>query len=289
MKMLKRMLSGSGLMLLATILGVATAGGALATMNHFRDQARVEAGALQDKAALRAVVVTRQPISAGTKLTTAMVETREVPAPLVLSGGFSDVKEAAGRVTRFPLVAGEQVLAARMVSGDVKTGSGLAFAVPENMRAISVPVSEISGAGGLIVPGDRVDILVATDYQSLFAPYEFLARQVAGNAAADESRRPTVFTVLQDVLVLAVGQAITDTVDGQRDPATLRAEDAKAQPKAASVTLAVTLDQAQMLFMSSKNGTIGLALRPYGDSSRNSIAPLLKLQPQAVTPASVQP
>ncbi|MFA7248868.1 MAG: Flp pilus assembly protein CpaB [Dehalococcoidia bacterium] len=280
------MASGSGLLLLATILGIVTAAASLAWINRVRADAALQAGAVNGSSATRTVVITRQPIAAGARISGAMLESRQIPASLALEGAILDIKDVNGRVARYPIAAGEQVLGSRLVSADAPSGTGLAFTVPENMRAISVPVTEVSGAGGLIVPGDRVDVLVATEYANLFGPYEFAARQTG--TTTDESRHPTVLTALQDVLVLAVGQQITDPVKGDGDAATLRGEEAKAQPKAISVTLAVSPDQAQSLFMSAKTGTIGLVLRPFGERERQSLAPLLKLQPQQATTNTVQ-
>src|SRR5690606_11727017 len=144
-------------------------------------------------------------------------------------------------------------------------------------RGVSVPFSEVMGAGGLVVPGDRVDVLVATEYGRLFGPDQ-LREDPETNSDAGH---PTVITLLQDVLVLAVGQEFTPPLDEGRDPSTLRGEDAAAQPTARSVTVAITPDQAQKLFMATQEGTLGLALRPFGDESQASLVPELKLEPES--------
>lgn len=138
------------------------------------------------------------------------------------------------------------------------------------MRAASVQFSEIMGAGGLIVPGDRVDVMVATDYGRLFGPEEQPDDDVTGH--------PTVITILQDLLVLAVGQEFAEPLEGDRDPATLRNDVVEPQPSAVSVTLAVTADQAQTLFLASREGALGLTLRSFGDSAQFTVDPLFKLE-----------
>ena len=135
---------------------------------------------------------------------------------------------------------------------------------------MSVPFSEVMGAGGLVVPGDRVDIMVHTQYEKLFGPEDTIP--------TGEGGRAIVVTVLQDVLVLAVGQSFTSATDAGRDPATLRSETAEAQPSARSVTLAVTPAQAQKMFFASQEGRLGLAMRAFGDESVSVLTPEFKLE-----------
>ena len=61
--------------------------------------------------------------------------------------------------------------------------------------------------------------------------------------------------------------------------ATLRPEDALAQPGARSVTLAVTPEQTQLLFMAAQQGTLGLALRAFGEETETVLQPEFKLEP----------
>ena len=217
-------------------------------------------------------MVARQDIAAGEVLTTSVLALRQVPADAALAESFTTIDELVGRATRYPLVRNEQFSPFKLVDADGDEGSGLAYSVPRGMRALSVPVSEVSGAGGLIVPGDWVDVLVATEYRRLFGPSELLGEK-------DDERHPTVLTVLQDVLVLAVGQEFTPRADQGRDQATLRVDETEPQPGAASVTLAVTLEEAQTLFLAAQEGTLGLALRAFGDDDTQTLNPKLSLAP----------
>ena len=274
MERLKNFLSGSAIMLLALVLGGAASIAAFVWIDSQQTAATENAAALSGDAPRESVLIVREPIVAGKEITSAMVELQEVNPAAVLPGALKDVDDVVGRVARYPLVAGEQILPSRLVGGDAETGTGLAFTVPPGMRALSVAVTEVSGAGGLIVPGDRVDVLVSTEYGNLFGPREL----VVVDTEQDVEGHPTVITVLQDVLVLAVAQEVTTPVDADRDPATLRSESAEVQPDANSVTLAVGPDETQRLFMASQHGTIGLALRSFGDSDTTVLNPLLKLE-----------
>jgi pilus assembly protein CpaB len=271
MRVLRAIGSGSTLLLLAVLLGLATAGATYAYVTNQAAKATPSAAAAPSTVALRSVVIVRDAVAAGTRLPAGALELRQVPEADVLPGAYTDVKQAAGRVVRYPLVAGDQVIESRVVTDGATDAQGLAFSVPQGMRAVSVPLSEVSGAGGMIVPGDHIDVLASTSYQRLFDP---------GATVTDQERQaPAVLTVLQDVLVLAVGQEATSTVDTAQDPATLRPADAKPQPSARSVTLAVTPEQAQVLFMAAEQGKIGLAVRPFGDQDRAVLSPIASLQP----------
>jgi pilus assembly protein CpaB len=206
---------------------------------------------------LRPVVVASTDVPAGSVLTESVLSVNRVPAD-ALGAGVVQTREAAiGRVLRYPLARGEQVLDSKLVAAeDARTG--LAFAIPTGMRAIAVPVSEVTGVGGLIVPGDRVDVLVTAPHERLLAPEDPVP---AGNAG----QRADVKTILQNALVLAVGQTVNAAVAPAREGAAQRSDDAKPQPKALSVTLAVTPEQAETLLKSSSIGSIGMALRPFAD------------------------
>jgi len=268
---MKRLASGSVLLVIATLLGVMTAAAAFGYLSRTTvDQADVATATERT----RPVVVSLVEVDAGTRLTSDMVEVREVPDVAILLGSAADPLEVVGRVTRYPLITGEQVTSNKLVLDGQSSGSGLAFSVPPGMRAAAVPVNEIRGSGGLIVPGDRVDVVVHTDYERLFAPSGLTTL-----VESDERRQPTTLTVLQDVLVLAVAQSTTPPIDGQSDASTLRPDGAEAQPAAGSVTLAVTPSQAQSLFFATQEGTVGLMLRPFGETETSRLDPLLKLEP----------
>ncbi len=272
---MRRLAAGGPLLLLAAVLGVLTTGGVLLWLDGLEQDKQEERVAVSSgTVATVELVVARNDIEAGVALTESMFELGEVPVDGVLEGSFLSVDDVAGRVARYPIVKGEQILASRLVSleDSEEDGAGLAFTVPPGMRAVSVPVSEVSGAGGLIVPGDRVDVMVSADFEDLFGPGEILAD-------SSQENDPVVMTILQDVLVLAVGQLLAERSDPDRDRDTFRNDDAEVQPAARSVTLAVSPKDAQLLFMSSQEGKLGLSLRPFGEEQQRILDPVLKLTP----------
>jgi len=221
-------------------------------------------------------VVAKQDIPARTKITTAMVEVREVPLDNRSELAYTDVSEVVGRVTRYPIATSEQVLTTKVVALEsaANTGESLSYIIPEGRRAISIQVSEVVSSGGLVLPGDYVDVIGVFDV-------EF------SNAAGQKEQQDKYFSrvILQNIEVLAVAQTVVDappeagtateadgaaaaeSTSGQR----ARNTEAAPEPKASTVTLSVTSQEAQLLFLAEENGTLRLAVRPYGDAAVQDI------------------
>ncbi|MEX1023070.1 MAG: Flp pilus assembly protein CpaB [Dehalococcoidia bacterium] len=288
MRAIRKVGSGSVLMLLAVVLGLATASATFAWISGQESPDDLNAAAVvpSDDVPNFEVVVVVEDVAAGTRLPALALTTRRVTQTEMLQGAHTVPSEIAGRITRYPLLAGEQVIESKLVGDDGVSGRGLAYAVAPGMRAVSVPVSEVSGAGGLMIPGDRVDVMVVTTHSRVFGPeVEAEVDQATLDAGLDDEN--TVVTVLQDVLVLAVGQVLTPPADGGRDPATLRVDEADPQPSAHSVTLAVTPEQSQALFIASQEGPLGFAVRAFGDGGQGTLRPLSRVQPAPGVPDQV--
>ncbi|MCA9849807.1 MAG: Flp pilus assembly protein CpaB [Dehalococcoidia bacterium] len=257
--------------LLALLLGGATFIGALAWLPTLSD------GDTTPTVETRSVLVARDDLSAGERLDRSRLALVEVPTDVIATGALTRIEDGEGQVLRYPVEAGEQILASKFVGAERAEATGLAFVVPEGMRAVSVPVTEVTGAGGLIVAGDRVDVLAAVS-ETLLVGADYPTEGPEADIARREA--PTaIVTVLQNALVLAVGQSVSDTSSVSRDDGAQRADDATPDPKAVSVTLAVSPEDAQALFMAVTEGSIGLALRSFGDTSSATVAPIVDVAP----------
>ncbi len=223
-------------------------------------------------------VVAKVDIAARTSITADMLEVKLVPADDRNALGYGTLADVTGKVTRYPISAGEQVLSSKVVALDgasVAKGRSLSYVIPQGMRAIAIQTSEISGAGGLVLPGDYVDILI--DYDIEFTAPDGTQQKVPSYL---------VQTLMQNVEVLAVSQTIVDTVtapSASSDAGTsatptgssavssnptqvVRNSEAAPQPGASTVTLALSPEDAQKIYLAEQNGKIRLAVRPYGDS-----------------------
>ena len=69
------------------------------------------------------------------------------------------IADLTGSIARSPFFGGEPVREVKLVKGN---GSGFMAAIlPSGMRAISTEISPETGAGGFILPNDRVDVILS--------------------------------------------------------------------------------------------------------------------------------
>lgn len=241
------------------------------------------------------VLVAARDLEPGKRLVADDLEWKEVPAAEVLPDHFTDgtmpiptqpaaeVKPADGsavaRVTRAatdvatggaksdwlgavvrePILAGEPMLDRKVVrAGD--SGYLAAYLEP-GMRAMAIRVTVETAAGGFILPGDRVDVL--------------LTREVKlSDVAGDQSGRArfATNTVMANVKVLAIDQT------------TSVADDEKAVV-GATATLEVRPGDAEALALAKSEGELSLVLRSYADTGGPSgrVGPSISQQPRTAT------
>jgi pilus assembly protein CpaB len=214
------------------------------------------------------VVVAAQDIPAGTRLTDGMLRIAPVAPGTLLQGTYTEVSPLVGYVARYPLSAGEQIAPAK-IGLEGEDEDALSQIIPPGLRAFSASVTEVSGVGGLLLPGDWVDVIAVYD------PAE------QGSSNSKHS-----VTLFQNVEVLAVAQVTEEPLPpaqvneseaegetaGEQSLAQ-RPEDAEPQPEASTVTLALTPDQAQLLALAQEEGTVWLSLRPFGEESQVELDP----------------
>ena len=161
-----------------------------------------------------------------------------------------------GSVALVPIKRGEQVTYTKLVEPSMRTG--LASQVTPGKRAMSVPVTETSGVAKLVKPGDRIDLIAIID-------------------SGQGKEAKIAKTLFQDVMVLAVGRAITNNVARVVEADSFTGKD-KARSLAedfsfSSVTLEVDPTQAQSLALMLANGdaAMTLSLRNNDDSDRVAV------------------
>jgi len=152
----------------------------------------------------------------------------------------SDRPEAAnqlvGSIARFPFVAGEPIREQKLVKAD---GSGFMAAIlPTGMRAVSTEISPETGAGGFILPNDRVDVLLTRRQKNLDHP--------------DQSDISISEIILSNIRVLAIDQAPKEK-DGQTTVV------------GKTVTLELRPEQTATLTAARSAGSLSLALRSIAD------------------------
>jgi pilus assembly protein CpaB len=205
------------------------------------------------------VVVASRDVPARTELSDDMLKTIDVLVDNALKDGYSDPSSLVGQTTRYPLAENEQVTALKIGATNDNVDQGLSAVLPAGTRGFSITVSEESGVGGMILPGDLVDVIGILN---------------ADLVGVDKS-----VTLLQNIEVLAVAQKAQEPIPPvATTPATPvasgtlgeRPSDVKANPGAKTVTLAVTEDQAQLLALVQSKGNLALSLRSFGDRATQS-------------------
>jgi pilus assembly protein CpaB len=206
------------------------------------------------------VLVAKADIPARTKITADMIEVRLVSAETRSALAFGSVSDVTGKVTRFPIAANEQVLSSKVVdlsSNAAATARSLSYIVPAGKRGFAINTTEVQDVGGLLLPGDYVDVMVRYD--------------VDFRTGADIQTEDAFVAhiLLQNVEVLAISQTINDVAPGTQPNETGQRErisEAKAEPGAGTVTLALTPEDAQLIYLAEANGVVRFALRAYGDA-----------------------
>jgi pilus assembly protein CpaB len=218
------------------------------------------------------VVVAKADIPARTKITQALLEVRLVAPDARSALAFEDPELVVGKVTRFPIAANEQVLSTKIVGvipGASVGSRSLSYTIPQGKRAFAIGVSEVASAGGLVLPGDYVDVVVMYDVE------------FTRGGGKEKQDNFLVQTVFQNIEVLAVSQSVVDvvpeaspTANGQR----VRNSEAKPNSGAKTVTLALTPEQAQRAYLAEGNGSIRLSVRPYGEADERPVDYMTELE-----------
>jgi len=152
-------------------------------------------------------------------------------------------KEITGSIARSPFIAGEPIREPKLIKAD---GSGFMAAIlPQGMRAISTEITAETGAGGFILPNDRVDVIL-TRREKNPDP------KASGDLIVPE-------VILTNIRVLAIDQAPKEK-DGQNSVI------------GKTVTLELKPEQAPLLAAARQAGTLSLALRSIADVNQVEVA-----------------
>ncbi|MEI4507296.1 Flp pilus assembly protein CpaB [Sphingopyxis sp. CCNWLW253] len=186
-----------------------------------------------EQAQLVQVLVASQPLDFGTELTVQNTKLVGWPAASLPEGAFKTsigiINNPRGaRVALRPIAVGEPILSSKITG--IGGRAAVSALLPEGMRAVAVGVNAVTGVGGLLTPGDVVDVLVTREM---------------GGEADDKDQMTDI--VLEKVRVIAIDQV---------------SDEDKTDPKVAkTATLEVDAFGAQKLALAREIGTISLALR----------------------------
>lgn len=153
------------------------------------------------------------------------------------AGRAEAIKDIAGSIARSPFYAGEPIREQKLVKAN---GSGFMAAIlPSGMRAISTEISPETGAGGFILPNDRVDVILSKREKN------------------PDGKGPDVVQseiILSNIRVLAIDQAPKE-------------KEGSNALVGRTATLELKPEQAEMLARSRQSGSLTLALRSITDAN----------------------
>src|SRR6266536_5551611 len=151
-------------LILALFLGAAAAAGVYLYVGNIQQAAQQNARAATQQAlaqtvARSKVVVAKVSLPAQTVLSADNVELREVGNDAVQPNVATALGDVLSKALTVPVAAGEQIVSHRLANPTDPTIRKLSDLVPAGKRAMSVTFTEVSSAGGLIAPGDYVDVI----------------------------------------------------------------------------------------------------------------------------------
>jgi pilus assembly protein CpaB len=222
---------------------VAAGGAAFLVRGMLGGGAPVAAAKPGPQIALSEVLVANVNLTPGQALTAEQIRWEKWPTSTVdpsfitHEGAGNEEQLVKGTVVRAMILPGQPITKNAIVHGDA---SGfMAATLIEGMRAISIAINTDSGAGGFILPNDRVDVILTRKPNS-------------------SGGRSTAKTILTNLRVLAVDQ----TFKQEKDTRTVIGRTA---------TIEVSPEQAETIAASAQSGQLSLVLRPLTDGAAISL------------------
>jgi len=213
------------------------------------------------KGAPETVLVAKKDISARTIMSEDLVEYKEIPKPFIEPGAVTNVEEILGMVVITDIRKGEQITKNLLLP--IATWTVLSSFVPEGYRAITIHVDEVSGVGGLLLPGDEVDIVATFSFEDLrrYVPAEELGSYLRRVGLYKTGGTFATITY-RGLRVLAVGKsllALPPTMEKKRG--LFEMAETGGVERISSVTLAVPKDLVKEISLLEKISDIRLVLR----------------------------
>ncbi|MCZ7498053.1 Flp pilus assembly protein CpaB [Agrobacterium sp. ST15.13.015] len=186
------------------------------------------------------VLVSSVNLPVGSRLNDSSVRWTPWPQGNVVDSFITETKspnaiiELSGAVVRLPLFEGEPIRPEKVVDSSTRIMSSL---LPAGKRAVSTEISVSTGAGGFVLPNDRVDVIMVRKGDN-------------GNFLTEN--------VLNNVRVLAIDQQIKEGEDGT------------SAVVGATATLELTPEQAKIITVAQQMADrLTLALRSVADAQEN--------------------
>src|SRR5919202_1186905 len=280
-------------LILAIALGAAAAAGVYLYVGNVQQnvQQTARAAAQQQKQAAAAaattasrsgVVVAKLTLPSQTVLTPDNAEVREVGNDAVQPNAATSMTDVQGKALTVPVAAGQQILTPFVSDPDQPDIKKLADLVPAGKRAMSVTFTELNTAGGLVTPGDYVDVIgvfnrntVGKD-ESMLLLQDVLVLAVAQNTSVDQLPRQGVPAAGSQAQAQAQAALPPPTRGGSNSvplPQPTPASVPFAPAQTRTVTLAVDPEAAERLALAEDYGHLRYIVRPGSERTQSSVVP----------------
>jgi pilus assembly protein CpaB len=231
---------------------IAAAAGILAMflINSYLAQQSEEAQKRAQKGEKEAavVIVAGKDLPAGTVLNEKVLQMAKVHKSQLQPAAATSPESVIGKVLMAPVAQGEQILLNKLtVIGEVGT---LSMRIPQGKRAITITVDNIASVGGMIRPGDHVDVVGVVPLPMT-------------SAEGKQIQQQTTMPLFQNVTVLAVGQEFGPSMGVRREEKGMSPD----------ITLALSPQEANLIAFVQEQGKIRLILRSPQDTQVQQVVP----------------
>jgi pilus assembly protein CpaB len=222
--------------IIVLVIAIVAAGAAAFLAKGLLGGSNKEAAAAPSAVAMTEVLVAASAITLGHNVAAVDLKWQRWPQEAVAEGMITRgnnpgaLEETVGTIARAPMLPGEPVTMQKVVHSD--GGSYMAAALTPGMRAISVEITAATGAGGFILPNDRVDVVLTRKIPNPNGGPEIFISEI----------------ILTNIRVLAIDQTLGDAEDKQ-------------SMLGQTATLEVLPAEAEILMQGTGAGVISLALR----------------------------
>lgn len=183
------------------------------------------------------VLVAKESLPVGARLNPETIAWTAWPEGSIVEGFITDkdrpdaMDSLNGAIARMPIFNGEPIRQEKIADSSNRIMSSL---LPSGKRAVSTEISVATGAGGFILPNDRVDVIM-------------VRKSPEGSYITE--------TVLSNVRVLAIDQQIQENEDGSKSAI------------GTTATLELTPDQTKVIAVAQQMAErLSLALRSIADA-----------------------
>lgn len=198
--------------------------------------ARERAEMMKDYQSPIEVIVASKDLKEGTKIDASMLAPAQIPEKFAQPYVARAPRDVVGMMTAAPIAKNEQVLLNKVRRPEeMPTGTTLSSLMSDGKRAVTIGIDAMTGVGGFVSPGDKVDILWTFKLPS----------------GANQESQVVTLTLFQDVVILAAGGEMA----GRRAEKTIDAA------RENTVTLALTPQDISFLLFAREQGRIQLSLR----------------------------